>query len=52
MKHEISLSPTAVRQIESILTAGKGVEMRVVNGHLVIWETSSKKQYDVVVTPR
>ena len=52
MKPEISLSPTAVRQIEAILTSGKGVEMRVVNGHLVIWETSSKKQYDVMVTSR
>ena len=52
MKLEISLSPIAVKQIENILSSGKGVEMRVINGHLVIWETSSKKQYDVVVTSR
>lgn len=52
MGTEIHLSPTAVKQIEEILTSGKGVEMRVMNGHLVIWATSSKKQYDVIVTSR
>lgn len=52
MKTEISLSPIAVKQMEEILSAGKGLEARVMNGRLVIWETASKKKYDVVVTSR
>ena len=50
MKHEISLSPTAIRQIEEILSSGRDVQAAVRNGHLVIWEVGSKKKYDVVVT--
>lgn len=50
MKHEISLSPTAVKQIEEILSSGRDVQAAVRNGHLVIWEVGSKKRYDVVVT--
>ena len=52
MKHEISLSPVAVKQMEEILSAGKGLEARVMNGLLVIWETASKKKYEVVVADR
>lgn len=52
MKPEISLSPIAVKQMEEILSAGKGLEARVINGRLVIWETVSKKKYDVVVAAR
>lgn len=48
-KPNISLSPQAVSTINSILSAGKGVEIRVLNGRLVIWETGSKKKYEVVV---
>ena len=50
MKHEISLSPTAIKQIEEILSSGRDVQAAVRNGHLVIWEIGSKKKYDVVVT--
>ena len=49
MKHEISLSQTAVQMINEALSAGKGVELAVRNGRLIIWETSSKKKYEVVV---
>ena len=52
MKLEISLSPTAVKQMEEILSAGKGLEARVMNGRLVIWETASKKKYEVMVSQR
>lgn len=52
MKLEISLSPSAVKQMEEILSAGKGLEARVINGRLVIWETASKKKYEVVVAGR
>lgn len=47
---QISLSQGAVREINSILSRGGGVEIAVRNGKLVIWETSSKKKYEVVVS--
>jgi hypothetical protein len=52
MRTEIRLSPIAIKQIEDTLTDGKAVEMRVIGGKLVIFETSSKKKYEVVVTSR
>jgi len=52
VRTEIQLSPVAVRQIEESLSAGKGLEIRVIGGHLVIFETTSKKKYDVMVAPR
>lgn len=52
MRTEIRLSPTAVKQMEEILTSGKGLEARILNGRLVIWETQSKKKYDVVIAER
>lgn len=52
MRTEIRLSPIAIKQIEDSLTVGKAVEMRVIGGKLVIFETSSKKKYEVVVTSR
>lgn len=52
MKHEISLSPTAIKQIETILSAGKGVEVKVIHEkrgvRLLIKSVSSKTEYDVV----
>ena len=52
MKHEISLSPVAVKQIEDILNAGRGVEVKVIREkrgtRLLIRETMSKTKYDVV----
>jgi len=52
MRTEIRLSPIAIKQIEDTLTAGKAVEMRIIGGKLVIFEVSSKKKYEVVVTSR
>jgi hypothetical protein len=52
MRTEIRLSPIAIKQIEDSLTAGKAVEMRIIGGKLVIFEVSSKKKYEVVVTSR
>ena len=49
MKQEISLSPIAIKQIEDGLSAGKSM---VIRDHLVIFEVTSKKKYDVVVTSR
>lgn len=46
---EINLSPKAVQMINEILSHGKGVEIAVHNGKLVIWEVNSKKKYEVVV---
>jgi len=52
MRTEIRLSPQAVKQMEEILSSGRAVEARVLNGRLVIWENTSKKKYEVVVTQR
>lgn len=49
MKPEISLSQAAVQIINEMLSCGKGVEIAVRNGRLIIWETSSRKKYEVVV---
>lgn len=46
---EITLSPKAVKEINEILSRGKGVEIAVRNGKLVIWEMNSKKKYEVAV---
>ena len=50
MKHVISLSPSAVSQINDALSNGKDVQIAVRNNKLIIWEVSTKKQYEVVVT--
>ncbi len=49
MTPEITLSPKAVQEINEILSRGKGVEIAVRNGKLVVWETNSKKKYEVAV---
>lgn len=49
MTPEIALSPKAVKEINEILSRGKGVEIAVRNGKLVIWEMNSKKKYEVAV---
>ena len=49
MTPEIILSPKAVKEINEILSRGKGVEIAVRNGKLVIWEMNSKKKYEVAV---
>ena len=46
----ISLSPKAVSQINEALSNGKEVQIAVRNHKLIIWETQSKKKYEVVVT--
>lgn len=49
MTPEITLSSKAVKEINEILSRGKGVEIAVRNGKLVIWEMNSKKKYEVAV---
>ena len=49
MNPEITLSPKAVKEINEILSRGKGVEIAVRNGKLFIWEMNSKKKYEVAV---
>ena len=52
MKQEISLSPVAIKQIEDILSAGKGVDIKIIHEkrgkRLLIRETTVKTKYDVV----
>ena len=49
-KTEITLSPKAIAQINEILTNGKEAQIAVRNNRLIVWETQSKKKYEVVVT--
>lgn len=49
MNPTITLSTRAIQEINEILSRGKGVEIAVRNGKLVVWETSSKKKYEVVI---
>lgn len=49
MRHEISLSPKAIQQINESLSNGKDVQVAVRNGRLIVWEMTSKKKYEVVV---
>ena len=39
-----------MNQINEALSNGKDVEIAVRNNRLIIWETHSKKKYEVVVT--
>lgn len=45
----ITLSPSAVAQINETLSNGKEVQIAVRNHKLIIWEVHSKKKYEVVV---
>ena len=49
MNPTITLSTRAIQEINEILSRGKGVEIAVRNGKLVVWETGSKKKYEVVI---
>ena len=49
MTPEIALSPKAVKEINEILSRGKGGEIAVRNGKLVVWDPNSKKKYEVAV---
>lgn len=49
-KHEISLSPGAIKLLNEILSSGKKAEIVVVNNHLMIYEVPrSTRKYDVVI---
>lgn len=50
MNPVISLSPKAVQEINEILSRGKGVEIAVRNGKVIVWETNSKKKYDGLIS--
>lgn len=49
MNPTITLSTRAIQEINEILSRGKRVEIAVRNGKLVVWETASKKKYEVVI---
>ena len=46
---EISLSETAIYQINEALSKGKDIQIVVRHNKLIIWETHTKKRYEVVV---
>ena len=46
VKSPVLVTPEAVRTMNEILSRGKGVELAVRNGRLVLWETASKKKYE------
>lgn len=43
LSQQVGLTSQMVQEINKILSRGKGVEIAVRNGKLVVWETSSKK---------
>ena len=45
----VNLTAKAVQEINEILSRGKGVEIAVRNGKVVVWETASKKKYEAVI---
>ena len=49
MKPVVNLTAKAVQEINEILSRGKGVEIAVRNGKVVVWETASKKKYEAVI---
>lgn len=49
VKSSALVTPEAVRTMNEILSRGKGVELAVRNGRLVLWETASKKKYEAVI---
>ena len=50
-KHDISLSPAAVKLLNEILSSGKKAEIVVVNNRLMIYEVPrSTRKYDVVIS--
>lgn len=50
MKREISLSPSAIKLVNEILTQGKKAEIVIVNNRLMIYEVPrSTRKYDVVI---
>ena len=46
---EITLSETAIYQINEALSHGKDIQIAVRNNRLIIWEVHSRKRYEVVV---
>ena len=48
MNPVVNLTAKAVQEINEILSRGKGVEIAVRNGKVVVWETASKKKYEAV----
>ena len=46
----VSLTEKAVKVINESLSKGKTVEIAVRNGKVVVWETSSKKKYEAIVS--
>lgn len=49
MNPVVNLTPKAVQEINEILSRGKGVEIAVRSGKVVVWETASKKKYEAVI---
>lgn len=49
VKSPVLVTPEAVQTMNEILSRGKGVELAVRNGRLVLWETASKKKYEAVI---
>ena len=50
MNPVVSLSTRAIQEINEILSRGKGVEIAVRNGKLVVWETASMNENEVIIT--
>ena len=50
--NNVMIDDTAISEIQKILDRGKGVEIGVRGGKLIIWELESKKKYETAITLR
>lgn len=48
----VRITEEALTEIKKILDRGKGVEIGVRGGKLIIWEIESKKKYETAITLR
>ena len=48
----VKIDEKVVEEIQKIIARGKGVEIGVRSGKLIIWEIESKKKYETAITLR
>lgn len=48
----VKITDEVIEEIKKILDRGKGVEIGVRGGKLIIWELESKKKYETAITLR
>lgn len=49
---DVKITDEVLEAIKRILERGKGVEIGIRGGKLIIWEIESKKKYETAITSR